>query len=250
MDLIEGRIYNSNRCGQFKIIKYHNVHSVDVEFVDTGYCVNVSGGSIRSGSVKDKLYPSIAGVGYVGVGPHIAGTSNNKVSEAYSIFKDMMYRCYNPKAWIKNPGYSDVSVCEEWHNFQNFAQWFEDNKPDDWDTVKYHLDKDVINPWAKQYRPDTCCFIPAKVNVSTRHKTEHVGYVVCSPSGEEHVIYAQLDLCKLDSNVSRNQARRICKGGRSKSGWSLIKEIYIDEYEHLKEVQETRSHRSYTVKTN
>ena len=42
-----------------------------------------------------------------------------------------------------NKNYLDVTVCEEWHNFQNFAKWFYENYYEI-SGEKMRLDKDIL----------------------------------------------------------------------------------------------------------
>ena len=54
-------------------------------------------------------------------------------------------------------------MCEEWHNFQNFARWVEENIYFI-DRDKINLDKDILQKGNKIYSPDTCIFVPQKIN--------------------------------------------------------------------------------------
>ena len=63
------------------------------------------------------------------------------------------------KGQEKQPSYIGCLVDEEWHNFQNFAEWFEDNYVEGW-----HLDKDILIKGNKIYSPETCCFVPLEIN--------------------------------------------------------------------------------------
>ena len=75
----------------------------------------------------------------------------------------MFFRCYDTKNIKRYPTYQDVSVCEEWHNYQNFAKWFEENyNPEVMEG--WHLDKDIIVKGNKIYSPETCCFVPSDIN--------------------------------------------------------------------------------------
>ena len=63
--------------------------------------------------------------------------------------------------------YKGVEVCEEWYNFQNFAEWCETQKFLNAKDVKgksYQLDKDILVKGNKIYSPDTCCFVPPEIN--------------------------------------------------------------------------------------
>ena len=48
----------------------------------------------------------------------------------------------------------------EWHNFQNFAQWHEENYIEG-----FVLDKDILQKGNKIYSPENCCFVPNEINV-------------------------------------------------------------------------------------
>ena len=77
----------------------------------------------------------------------------------------MMQRCYGNE---NRPTYKDVFVCEEWHNFQNFAKWFDDNYYEINDEM-IELDKDILFKGNKIYSPETCVFAPQPINLLFRH---------------------------------------------------------------------------------
>ena len=79
--------------------------------------------------------------------------------KAYTIWQDMLSRCYNPAMLDRFPTYKDVSVCKEWHTFSNFKKWFDENFIEGYD-----LDKDLLVKGNKIYSPETCCFTPHKIN--------------------------------------------------------------------------------------
>lgn len=83
-------------------------------------------------------------------------------TEAYYKWRAMLDRCYNPATHKVSPSYIDVTVCEEWHKFSNFKKWFDD--PNNGYKEGYHLDKDIINRDARIYSPETCCFVPQRIN--------------------------------------------------------------------------------------
>ena len=51
------------------------------------------------------------------------------------------------------------TVCEDWHNFQNYASWYNANSKEN-----CHVDKDLLKFENKHYSPDTCMFVPVEVN--------------------------------------------------------------------------------------
>ena len=81
--------------------------------------------------------------------------------KAYSLWVNMLARCYSPYVHKRLPTYIGCSVCEEWLLFSNFKKWFDDNYVEGYD-----LDKDVLVKGNTIYGPSTCCFIPHKLNCS------------------------------------------------------------------------------------
>ena len=120
--------------------------------------VEVSYGSLKKGIVKYPYHPSVYGVGYFGVGEYKA-KENGKTTKAYIVWKDMLTRCYGEKYQSRQPTYIGCSVASEWHNFQTFAEWFEKHYVEG-----FHLDKDLLVPSNKTYSPETCIFIPPRLN--------------------------------------------------------------------------------------
>lgn len=65
----------------------------------------------------------------------------------------------------KDPSYRNVKICEEWNKFDNFLKWFRYQVEMGWYRYGRHLDKDILSPkHAKIYSPETCCFVPPRVN--------------------------------------------------------------------------------------
>lgn len=96
---------------------------------------------------------------------------------AYRAYRGMMTRCYNKDSqgyqWY---GAQGVTVCEEWkNNPQAFVEWAITSgwKPG------LHIDKDIL---CKEkgiiphiYSPDTCQWVPAKVNVGFATNRDNYG---------------------------------------------------------------------------
>ncbi len=101
---------------------------------------------------------SMRGIGYLGIGKYKAYI-NGKQTESYSIWSGMFIRCYDPKYHIKRPTYIGCQVHPEWHDYQAFAKWFENNYKQG-----YVLDKDILFKDNKIYSSQTCEFIPHEIN--------------------------------------------------------------------------------------
>ena len=153
---------------KFKVIEYIKYDKVKIMF-ETGYIKESSWGKIKEGSVRDLLFKDVLKVGFIGDGKYKAKV-NGKNLKSYQTWRDMLKRCYGGLEIYKS--YEDISVCEEWHNYQNFAKWFEVNfyEIDE----ELHLDKDLLLKGSKIYSPESCLLVPKKINsVIINRKTKH-----------------------------------------------------------------------------
>jgi hypothetical protein len=156
-----GTTHESNNYGSFVIIDYVISTNVTVMFTNTGFKTRTSVKSISLGTVKDKLKPNLFGVGFMGDGD-FKSKINGSETKQYSVWRGMISRCYNKrnKAY-KYYGLKGVTVCDDWHDFQNFAAWFTDNYP--MDGGVYELDKDILSGCI--YSPETCSIVTHKENM-------------------------------------------------------------------------------------
>jgi hypothetical protein len=92
-----------------------------------------------------------------GINDIVNGSLDHKV--AYSVWKNMLIRCYDHKYQRMRPSYIGCSVTLEWLTFSVFLVWFKANHKDG-----FQLDKDCLIPGNKLYSPDTCVFVPPRVN--------------------------------------------------------------------------------------
>ena len=103
------------------------------------------------------------GVGYMGDGKYKSKDENKKKTKAYNTWSHMLQRCYDAYYLNEHPTYIDCYVCEEWHNFQNFAKWFYENYYECNDE-QMQLDKDILIKGNKIYSPNTCILVPKRIN--------------------------------------------------------------------------------------
>lgn len=101
------------------------------------------------------------GIGFSTGGKHKTQDSC-KVTPAYKTWQDMLKRCYSTKFHETNSTYIGCAVSYEWHDFQNFAEWFYGH---DYSDKGYQLDKDILFHGNKIYSPETCCFVPQQLNI-------------------------------------------------------------------------------------
>lgn len=97
-----------------------------------------------------------------GVGVFDADYSNLKdkrTKKAYRDWSNMLQRCYGISNFPSKPAYKECVVCEEWHSFLKFREWFDKNYIEG-----YFLDKDIRCAGNKVYSQQTCCYIPPFIN--------------------------------------------------------------------------------------
>lgn len=157
-----GETHKTNKGDLCTIIEYINYANCTVKFEDGTIVDKRQYHKVKNGSVDNPYRPSVFGIGYMGVGEY-KSRINNEQLKTYSCWRSMMERGYSNKYKKKYPTYKDVTVCEEWHNFQNFAKWHEENYNPE--TMKgWELDKDILVKGNKIYSPETCCFVPKEIN--------------------------------------------------------------------------------------
>lgn len=157
-----GDIFQSNQGGEFEVVEYRSSREILIRFLgEKPYESVVSAHNLRRGQVKNPYHPSVAGVGYMGIGPMKSWTSG-KITPEYVRWANMLKRCYEPAFHERNPTYIGCSVCPEWHNFQIFSKWLQSQSL--WGKEKVDLDKDLLVKGNKVYGPDTCLLIPERIN--------------------------------------------------------------------------------------
>lgn len=199
------KIYTSNNYGQFKVVSYRSWNDITIEFIDTKSRIKTYSHDITKGNVKDRMRPSVYGVGYLGCGEY------NTKTNPYSFWLSMIRRCYSPTQQKTNPTYKDCTVCDEWLNFQNFAIWFDDNYING-----LHLDKDIKIKGNKIYSPDACAFVTRNDN---NIKAQAKDYMVIDPLGVIHNVYNMAEFCRAN-NLSNSKMCLVSSGKRRHhKGW-------------------------------
>lgn len=146
------------------IVRYKNRHDIDIQFEDGSVVCNKDYCNFKNGAIKHLNHPSYLGKGYLGYGKYKSrDIKTHDHTKEYIVWGSMLTRCYSEKYQKLFPSYVGCTVCDEWLNFQNFAEWFNQNYyeiPDE----TMELDKDILSNSNKIYSPDTCCFIPSYIN--------------------------------------------------------------------------------------
>lgn len=154
-----GDVFTNKDNETYKVIQIDSYKKVYVEFKD-GTVLQVTSLHAAAG-VRNYNSKTVFNVGYTGYGEY-SKTTHEKL---YSKWASMICRGYSEKYKAKKPTYKDVSVCSDWHNFQNFAKWAvnRDDYLEEWE-----IDKDILIASNRIYSPESCCFVPRIINCAIR----------------------------------------------------------------------------------
>lgn len=159
---------NYNKSGnKMEIINYFNARNIVIKF-ENNFTVTTTYNSFKKGTIKNPYEKSVYNIGYLGEGKYKSKV-NNKKTKQYKSWIAMFQRCYNIKCLEYRPTYIECTICEEWHSFQNYGKWF-DNNYYEIENEKIEIDKDILTKGNKIYSPETCVFVPQNINkLFTKH---------------------------------------------------------------------------------
>lgn len=151
---------NVNQQGDLmKIVDYIGANEITVEFQDEHRFRKKSRyDHFKNGLISNPFHRTVYGIGYVGEYDGIASRERS-----YMYWVNAMTRCYEEKSLKKSPSYIGCTVCEEWHYFKNFQEWFIENFYEI-DGEKMMLDKDILIKNNREYSPNACLFVPSRIN--------------------------------------------------------------------------------------
>ena len=155
-----GNVFKSLNSGDFKVLKYNDGKNVEIQFLKTGFEAVVQLGSIRNGNVKDPYIPSVCGVGISGTKYPI--TINGRNTKEYSLWCDMLRRCYSDTYKKKHPTYEGCEVSDNFKSYEYFYEWCQNQIG--FGVNGFELDKDLLIKGNKVYSESTCVFTPKEIN--------------------------------------------------------------------------------------
>ena len=172
------REIRKNKFGSEMIIVkvYGKGGKVDIYFPEYSYLLkNAQYGNFKAGTLKCPYEPRTQGVGYIGVGEYSSYDEHGEPTKAYGIWSGILQRCYgNAQRSKKYNTYEGCTVCTEWHNFQNFAKWYEENYYEV-EGQQMCVDKDLLYQGNKVYSPLTCVIVPHIINTITLNRKNDRG---------------------------------------------------------------------------
>lgn len=151
-----------------------------VEFKNTGTRVLANQSSISTGRIKDQYAPIVCGIGYKGDGP---------VDDSiYDIWFNILKRVTGKyDKHISDKYYTDVSIDDEWLNFQNFQRWFIENN---YQRYLHVVDKDLSG--RRMYGPKTSYAIPYFINTAIIYNKENNKKVLFGIASHGNGYYSEL----------------------------------------------------------
>jgi hypothetical protein len=155
---------SNNKFGSsIKVVGYRNYNDVDIYFSDYDWTYfNIDYNSFKRGSIKCPYEPRIFNKGFIGEGLY-KSKENGVQTRSYKTWYDMLKRCYDENHRDKFISYENCYVCDEWLNYQNFAEWYEYNYYEVTGEIM-HIDKDILIKGNNIYSPETCIFVPQTIN--------------------------------------------------------------------------------------
>lgn len=164
-----GKTLPTTKSGEVLVLEYAGNKRYKVQFLDTGNILECDASALRKGHIKDTSSKTSFGVGYIGEGD-FKSSIGGKLTLEYVVWRNMLMRCYSEEVQLIWKTYVGCTVCEEWHNFQNFARWY--NEQDNHHREGFNIDKDLMCVGNKVYCPEYCCLIPEELNLAlvTKHR--------------------------------------------------------------------------------
>lgn len=196
---------NYNTFGsEMIIVEYRKYSDVDIYFPEYDWIAKSTRYDVfKIGNIKCPYERRYYGVGYLGEGKYKA-SENGKDTRVYITWHSMLQRCYNEKYQKRQPTYIGCEVSEEWHNFQNFAKWYEENYYEV-GNERMHLDKDVLLKHNKIYSPDTCIFVPQTINNLFVKRQNARGESVIGTTPKHSKYEAQCSIINPETGKSKNK---------------------------------------------
>lgn len=156
---------NTQGC-LMKIIEYNSNRDIIVEFQDEyKEKVHTSYINFQNGQVKNPYHPSVYGIGTIG--DKYPCIINNKTTEEYGAWVNILKRCNDLNYKKRKPTYQNAVCCNEWLYYPNFYEWLhkQSNFKKWLKGYKWGVDKDILIKGNKVYSPETCCLVPENVNL-------------------------------------------------------------------------------------
>ena len=219
-------VYQTNNYGPIKVIaKLPKNDFYQIMFLDTGTEKEARGYQITNGCVRDQFAKSFCGV---------AATGNiktkGKYKPYYSVWHDMINRCYNENDKRYN-AYKNVNVDERWLIFENFyedapkIEGFDEQLFLNGDLV---LDKDIKqrHKRSKIYSLNTCTWV-SKHDNNVIQDSQQKPFIAISPTGERYREWNITEFARRNGLRRRNISAVLHGRGKTVKKWTFYYEEIV-----------------------
>ena len=223
--MIVGEVFKVNSGGFCTVVNYISSREVEVEFNDEyRYKTKTSSGHVRNGRVRNPYNRTLFGVGYLGEGKHLRSVSGKGNSDTYKIWRGMLERCYSESRLDKYDSYEGCTVHPDWHNFQNFAGWYESHECYG---LGYELDKDLFGSETKVYSEETCCLLPKVFNktISYKYSSNNGNPVGCTKGKGRNTFSVQVMVARVRHYVGSYRTEEEARQAYLDAKQGLIKNL-------------------------
>ena len=194
----------NNFGSEMIIVEYRGALDIDVYFSQYDWTFKgVTYQHFKNGKIKCPYEKRTFGVGYLGEGKYKT-KENGKPTRVYNTWMHMLQRCYDEKCHEKQPTYNGCEASEDFHNFQNFGKWYDENFYEI-EGEKMHLDKDILVKHNKIYSPETCIFVPNTINVLFTKRQNDRGDSYIGTSLHQGKYVAQCRMINPKTGKSKNK---------------------------------------------
>lgn len=222
----EGKVFSTKNNGDLVVIECKRRDRVVVKFIDTGYVKTTHLHLILEGKVKDRLKPTVYGVGVVG---DESCVENGVVLKEFKLWSSMLQRCYDKELKKNYPSYESCTTEPFFNSFTNFKGWCRNQVgfgSKDENGNHFALDKDILIKGNKIYSPETCCFVPNEINNLLSPNKVRRG---SNPIGVSfHKRDEKYEAC-LNAGSSRRYLGRFMSAEEAFYAYKQAKEVYIKQ---------------------
>lgn len=147
---------------RISVVDVKDINNITVEFAD-GEQRQVTYTQFKCKRLAQADDRVVHGIGYLGVGPYKKYDEAGKETKVHARWRRLLTRGYSEVHANMLRVKQDMSVHPDWHCFQTFAEW---------DARNYYqvqrstsvLTNNLIVRDATEFGPDTCLYIPHKLN--------------------------------------------------------------------------------------
>ena len=182
LDMVAGRQHHKSKYGTIEVIESISPIEVKIIFLDSGFITTAHPEKIRAGTIADVNFPCVYGVGFIGSGRYQSGDGSRNC-RAYEMWRGLLQVCYSVAYLEKSDTYKSCTVCEDWHNYQNFCAWYEQELLTS--TADMVIDKQAVLNGSKVFGSDSCILISTSEHISKRVAPNKKSYMFTNPESKK-----------------------------------------------------------------